>query len=129
MNRYFLAASALAMVVGLAHTVLGEQLIFRRLRTGGVIPTDGGNLLAERHIRILWATWHLATVFGWGIAALLWWLALPTSWPATQSPAPWVIAGAMFAASVLVLVGTRASHPGWVGLLAVAILTAVGTLR
>lgn len=129
MNRYFLAASGLATFVGFAHTVLGERLIFRRLRTRGVIPTDGGNVLAERHVRILWATWHLATVFGWGIAAVLWWLALPTSRLATQSPVPWAIAAAMLAASLLVLVGTQARHPGWVGLLGVAILTAVGTLR
>jgi hypothetical protein len=127
MNGFLLAASALAAVVGLVHTMLGEHLIFRRLRKGGVVPTFGGELLAERHVRILWATWHLATLFGWSIAGLFWWLALPTSRPVVQSPAPWILAAAMFGASVLVLVATRARHPGWVGLLLVALLAAIGS--
>jgi hypothetical protein len=42
---------------------------------------------------------------------------LPTSRPVVQSPAPWILAAAMLGASVLVLVATRARHPGWVGLL------------
>jgi hypothetical protein len=32
MNTCFVAAAAIAFVVGLVHSVLGEKLIFRRLR-------------------------------------------------------------------------------------------------
>jgi hypothetical protein len=95
MNGFLLAASAVAAVVGLVHTMLGERLLFRRLRKGGVIPTFGGELLAERHARILWATWHLATLFGWSIAGVFCWLALPTSRPVVQLPAPWILATAV----------------------------------
>ena len=73
MNSYFIAAAVLAFLVGLVHSILGERLIFRRLREGRVVPTHGGTLLGEGHVRILWASWHVLTVFGWGIAAILLW--------------------------------------------------------
>ena len=39
MNWYFVAAAALAFVVGLVHSVLGEIRIFRGLRRGRLVPT------------------------------------------------------------------------------------------
>jgi hypothetical protein len=75
MNACLVAAAGLAFLVGLAHSVLGERLIFRRLRTGRLVPTNGGKVLGEGHVRIVWASWHVLTVFGWGIAAILLWLA------------------------------------------------------
>ena len=59
MNWYFVIAAALAFLVGLVHSVLGERLIFRRLRQDGFVPTNGGKLLGERDVRILWASWHV----------------------------------------------------------------------
>jgi hypothetical protein len=58
MNPYLVAAAVLAFVVGLVHSVLGERLIFRRLRTGQVVPTNGGTVLRESHVRILWLPSH-----------------------------------------------------------------------
>ena len=121
MNRLFLAAAILSFLVGLAHSILGEVLIFRRMRQGGPIPTNGGRVLGEGHVRILWASWHVLTVFGWCLAAILVWLSqVQTVGSAFLSQA---IVMAMLAASVLVFVGTKGKHPGWVGLLGVAVLT------
>ena len=125
-NWYFLLAAALAFLVGLAHSVLGEILIFRRLRQGGLVPTNGGHLLRERHVRILWATWHIVTVFGWCIAAALLRLSLPSTNPGATVFIEQAFAVASLAGSALVLVGTRAKHPGWIGLLGVAILVHLG---
>ncbi len=125
MNMYLSAAGVLALIVGVVHSVLGELRIFSRLRRGSIIPTHGGDLLQQSNVRILWASWHVLTVFGWGLAAMLLWLALPSSPPQpfiTQS-----ITVSMLAGSALVLVGTRARHPGWVGLLGVAVLVWLGT--
>ena len=69
-------AGCLVFLLGLIHSVLGERLIFSRLRDGGIIPTKGGSLLKERHVRILWASWHLATIFGCGIGAILCWFSI-----------------------------------------------------
>jgi hypothetical protein len=128
MNWYFAAAGMLSLIIGLVHSVLGERLIFRRMRAGGVIPTNGGPVLREPHVRILWATWHVVTVLGGCVAAVLLWLALGSP-PAALVRGRLVahaISVAMLVSSLLVLIGTKGKHPGWVGLLGVALLTAVG---
>ncbi len=126
MNWYLVTASALAFLVGLIHSILGEGLIFRRLRQGGFVPTNGGNILDERHIRILWASWHIVTIFGWCIAYVLLRLALPT----TNTGLIEIIEQAFFIAiltsAALVFISTKARHPGWVGLLGVAICIWLG---
>ena len=71
MNPWFLSSGILMIIVGLVHSVLGEHLIFSRLRAGGLIPTDGGSRLREHNVRILWATWHFASVLGWAAAFIL----------------------------------------------------------
>ncbi|MBB3114777.1 hypothetical protein FHS18_006937 [Paenibacillus phyllosphaerae] len=126
MNGYLLSASVLAFVVGLVHTVLGEILIFRKMRRDGFIPTDGGNVLRESNVRILWASWHVLTVFGWGMAILLLWLAQQSLVSGTFRVLEYTVAASMLVGAVLILIGTKAKHPGWVGLLGVAVLVWFG---
>lgn len=126
MNPYLIAAGVLALIVGVVHSFLGERLIFRRMRTQGLVPTEGGQSLHTAHVRILWATWHIATAMGWGMAAMLFWLAQPSSAPLVPSAFTLSVLVSMLASSALVLVGTQGRHPGWIGLLGVAILTAWG---
>ncbi len=126
MNRYLFAAAALAFIVGLVHSALGEVLIFSRMRKARLVPTDGGSILHERHVRILWASWHVVTVLGWCMAANLFWLGarpLDGEWRGFLMQS---ILLAMLASSALVLIGTRGKHPGWIGLLGVAVLVWVG---
>jgi hypothetical protein len=125
-NAYYTAAAILAIVVALVHSILGEMMIFRQLRKPGrVIPTDGGERLTWPNVRILWASWHVLTVFGVGMAAML--LRLASS-PRTAEHdfIAQVIAVSMLGGSLLVLVGTRGRHPGWIGLLGVAALVWLG---
>ena len=122
MQSLFIAAGVLALITGVVHSVLGEKLIFRHLRNGSLVPAMGAPPLRERNIRIIWATWHLATVFGWAFAGLLVWLGLT---PLDQSPKLFVVGAIVFAylgGSVLVLIGTRGRHPGWIALLLVSAL-------
>lgn len=117
MNRMLLAAAALTFVIGLGHSVIGEFMVFRHLRRSGLVPTDGGSALREYQVRILWATWHVATVLAWCMAALLLWLAnvrLPKGEVVFMLNAVMVT---MFASATLVFIGTKARHPAWVGLL------------
>lgn len=127
MNSYLLAAAGLAFLVGLAHSVLGEVLVFAHLRQGEFVPTHGGPNLRPRHVRILWASWHLVTLFGWCLAAMLLVLARPSSGGAERAYLLQAVAGTMVCGAGLVLVGTRGRHPGWVGLLAVSLLIALGS--
>lgn len=122
MNTYLLAAALLAFVIGLIHSIFGEILIFRRQRRKGWIPTDGGQVLKEPHVRIQWANWHITTAMGWGMAALLYWLATHGEQRATLVFVEQTIMLSMLASSALVLIGTKAKHPGWIGLLGVAAL-------
>lgn len=119
------AAGVLAILVGLVHSVLGEILIFNRMRNKGVVPTVAAPLLRERHVRILWASWHIVTVFGCAIGAILLRLAFPFSENVLQIFIENTIAISMLVSSLLVLVGTKGMHPGWLALLGVAVLSAI----
>lgn len=129
MNAYLAAAAVLAVVVGLVHSILGETLIFARLRRGRVIPSDGGTALRPRHVRILWASWHLLTIFAWALVAVLVRVADAPAAGALRTPVLFVVAGAMLLGALLVGVATAGRHPGWVGLLGVAVLCALGAVQ
>jgi hypothetical protein len=125
MNLPLAGAGAVLVVTGLVHSVFGERLIFRRMRrTGALIPTEGGSALREPHVRTLWATWHALSAIGWALAVLLLWYADA----AAPLPAPvgWAVVGGTTVSSLLVLVGTKGRHPGWMALLAAAVLTLLG---
>jgi hypothetical protein len=124
MNPYFVAAAMLTFLVGLTHSVLGEVMIFSRMRENGLVPTNGGGLLRESNVRILWASWHVLTALGWGMGAILLWLALPSS-----NANPFIahaVVTSMLVGAAFVAIGTRGRHPGWVGLLGVAALVWLG---
>lgn len=125
MNSLFVAAATLAFLTGLAHTVIGEILVFRRLRRGTLIPTFGGDLLLERNVRILWASWHALTLFGWSMGAMLFMLAAAAPSELAMGIARLISAG-MATGALAVLIGTRGRHPGWIAMSLVAILTELG---
>jgi hypothetical protein len=125
-NSCFIAAAALIVVIGLVHSVLGERLVFQRMRTHGIVPVNGGQILHESSVRILWASWHIVTILGWCIAGALWWLALPANAALAQSGLVKGISGALLGSSALVFFGTKSKHPGWAGLLTAAMLTFAG---
>lgn len=118
-----LAAGILAIIVGAVHSVLGEILIFRHLRRQGLVPTLSAPPLRERHVRILWASWHVLTVFGWACAAILLRFAYPSQPQATQMFIELTLIVAFLAGAFLVLIATKGRHPGWLGLSTVAVLT------
>ena len=123
MNAALLVAAAGLALVGAVHSVLGEILVFRALRTRGVVPTgDGHPVLRERQVRILWGSWHLVTVLGWALSALLWRLGTA---PMDVNLGAWVadVAGAAtLAGGLLVFFATDGRHPAWFALLVIAAL-------
>lgn len=128
-NTYYACSGVAVLLLGIAHTVIGEKLIFRRLRDAGrrdaIVPTHGGDVLLERHVRILWATWHVATALGWGIAGVLLWLAHTPATEATRLVA-FAIVVTLLDSAGLVFFGTHGRHPGWIGFLGAAILVLLG---
>lgn len=118
-----LAAGCLIFVLGLVHSLLGERLIFRHLRDSGIIPTKGGDLLEEKQLRILWASWHLVTIFGWGIGAILCGFYI-SSTAEIVVPAYVInsVALSIITSAAIVLFATKGKHPAWVVLTVIAVL-------
>jgi hypothetical protein len=123
MNALLLSAATLAMLVAIIHSALGEYTIFRRMRRGGIVPTNGGGAIGEGHVRIIWASWHIPSAFGIGLAAILLHLAQPGTLQNVGPFIPSAIIVAMLLSSALVFIATKAKHPGWAGLFGVAVLT------
>ena len=123
MQPLLTTAAVLAIATGVVHSLLGERLIFRHLRRSSLVPSLPAPPLQARNVRILWATWHLASVFAWALAGLLWQLARE---PGAALSARLVLsasAAAFVLGSLLVLVSTRGRHPGWVALGAIGVLS------
>jgi hypothetical protein len=136
MNLYFALAGGLALLLGLLHSVMGELLLFRRLTRDGLPPLAPFSLIEVRKMgltgspdlarRTLRFTWHLPTVLGGGLGAVLLRLSWPDS-PGDQLAFVESAAALSFLASALiVLFCTRGKHPGWVAFLAIAILFWLG---
>jgi hypothetical protein len=121
MRTLLIPAAILTIIVALTHSILGEVLIFSRLRAGSIIPMQGGSLLRERHVRILWASWHVVSIFGFAIAAIIWQLASQSNNELLRMFITNSFAIAMLLSSLLVLIATKAKHPGWLGLLGVTL--------
>ncbi|MFL0352635.1 hypothetical protein [Xanthomarina sp. GH4-25] len=127
MNIYFFIAGILCFLLGIAHSILGEYLIFKNIRNKEkLVPTKETIELKERHVRILWATWHLATVFGWCLGAILIKISILEESQLIDFIVK-TIGLTMFLSSLLVLIGTKGKHPGWLVLLAIGIVLIIGT--
>jgi len=122
MNEYLIAACILTVLIGLIHSFLGEKLIFSKLRSGKLVPDKVTPPLQERHIRILWATWHMVSFFGFGFAVMLYCLAQPSSNLEIFFIYKFAIALSIFISAVLTLIATKGRHPGWIGLSLVSLL-------
>ena len=116
-------AAILLILLGAIHSALGEIRIFRLERSFQIARRTG---LPVRQVRILRATWQLATVFGWAFAGVLLFAASSAAGSADLGFVRYAIGAAVLAGSAVVLIGTRGRHPGWFVLLAVGVLCWLG---
>jgi hypothetical protein len=121
---YLFLAALVTILVGAAHTIIGEVRIFQPMRVNrNIVPINGKPTLKESHLRIIWVSWHVLSVFGWAFAAILFRLAFPVDHATFQAFVLKTIIIAMLVGSLLIFYGTKGRHPGWIGLLVVAVLT------
>lgn len=120
MNVPLLIAGLLSVMIGLAHSVLGERLLLGPLFRHGDLPKLlGSGSFARRTLRF---AWHLTTVLLAAIGAIV--MALSTA--SLDPQAMWilrVLAVTFAACSLVSLIGARAKHfSRWVFLIIAALL-------
>lgn len=125
MNVALTWAAGLAVVLGAAHSVLGERYILIRLFTRSDLPRlFGSDVFTRRTLRF---AWHLTTVVWWGVAALL--VVAAGSGGATMSVAHLgtIVAATALASAVVTFVGSRGRHLAWLVFASIGVLTWFGT--
>jgi hypothetical protein len=116
------AAAILLAVVVLVHSVGGELIIFRHLgRMTGFPLMRGSQDFAKRTVR---ATWHVPSVLAAAFALILWRYAGAGPLGQAERAIVEIIAGSLFLSAAVIAVVTRGQHPGWVAILASAVLCA-----
>ena len=116
MTLLLLIAGLLSILLALAHSFLGERLIFRGWRKSPpAIP--------QRHQNIIWASWHIVSFLGFGIGGAFIWLSPKPDWISSLKPALTSLVIGFVLSGLIVLYGTRGKHPGWIVLLIIAVLT------
>jgi hypothetical protein len=86
MDTVLMLAALLLALTGLAHSLLGERLIFRHQRKAALVPQLEAMPLRARHVRILCATWHLASRCWAGASQ---WFCGAWPWPLRRPCAIW----------------------------------------
>lgn len=101
-------AAFFAVIVGAAHSYLGERYILIRLFRHEELPKlFGGTEFTTRTLRF---AWHITTIAWWGFAAILIQLAHGT---VTTSSVALAIGITFVATGVVTFVISRAKHLAW----------------
>ena len=100
-------AAVLTFLLGLAHSVLGERYILRRLFRRQDLPTlFGSDVFTKRTLRF---AWHLTTAAWWGTAATI--VVLGLGWARAGLI---VLSVTAFVSAAVTLIGSRGRHLAWV---------------
>lgn len=109
MNTALIAAAVLAVLIGIAHSVLGERYILLRLFRRDSLPElFGGVEFTKRTLRF---AWHVTTLAWWGYAALL--VVMARGATSLQSAAL-VVAATFLSTGAVALVASRGRHLSWI---------------
>lgn len=118
MSPRLVAAAGLLILIGVAHSVLGERYILIRLFRRPELPKlFGDDSFTRKTLRF---AWHLTSVAWWGFAALLLVLAQPGV--ALERTALQVVAGTFLVTAIVTALASRGRHLAWPAFLAVALL-------
>lgn len=109
-------AGTLAATLAVGHSLLGEVLIFRRLRA----EPDTSAGISPRQMSVIRGTWHLLSLLGCGFAAILFILALDR--PPTDALMVQSLAATFLISGLYWLWATRGRHPAWIVLGAIGLL-------
>lgn len=117
MSSGLLIAAALLVLIGAAHSILGERYILVRLFRRDLPKLFGGDWFTKQTLRF---AWHITTVAWLGFAAILVVAARPA--PAAPPAVLDVVAATFLVTGLIAAVASRGRHLSWPVFLAVAIL-------
>lgn len=115
MNYYFLAAGLLTMLIGIIHSIVGEVKLISPIQHLEKLPPLQGSVLQTK--RTLRFAWHVTSVLGMGIGAVLVFYATEPSLPPPERFVLIIIDITLSLSFIVSLIGSRGKHPAWVGLL------------
>jgi hypothetical protein len=113
------------ILLAIAHSIIGERLIFDSIKRGRKEHDRAIALLTQRRWDSLWSTWHLVSVIGAGLGAALIAYAVEHNGVAPRFGFLGVIATTFGFSTVFWLFGTRGRHPAWIVMSAITILIVV----
>lgn len=115
-----IVAAALIAVLGVAHSILGERYILRRLLRRDDLPRLlGGTSFTAGTIRF---AWHITSLLALGLATVIALVALD----AGDASILLAIGITFLACAILPVIATRGRHLSWAVFLAAGILCLVG---
>ena len=107
-STLLMIAALLTVLVGIAHSLLGEKYLLIRLFRRPDLPTLAGS--ATFAVRTLRFAWHITTVAWFGFAAML---VLAARDALTQDNALIALAATMAVTAAMILVASRGKHLAW----------------
>jgi len=121
MNIYISIAASLFIMLGIAHSYLGERFILIPLFKWGSLPKIfNSEVLTGRTIRF---AWHLLTIAWFALAAILLTLDMSSPFMAISK----IILITSSASCIITLIETRGRHFAWVVFLVISLLIWIGT--
>lgn len=120
MNLYAFLAGVLTFLLSAIHSLLGEKLIFRHIAKGGLREADALALFPARRWASMRSTWHLVSLMGCGLGALL--VAIGT-WPTKETSVQTtkaILATTFLVCALYWVLGTRGKHPAWIVMVIIA---------
>ncbi len=111
-----LVAATLAVLIGIAHSFLGEKYILMRLFRQSLPPLFGDDWFTRQTLRF---AWHATTVAWWGFAALL---ALLHFGKLSGAAILYTIAVVFAVSGVIALAASRGRHLSWLVFGAISVI-------
>lgn len=120
MQTSLLIAAALTILIGLAHSYLGERYMLIRLFRRTDLPSlFGSDWFTKRTLRF---AWHITSIAWWGFAAILIALAKEDLQNPRQITLQ-AIAVTFGVSALLTVTASRGRHFAWIVFLAIAVLS------
>lgn len=118
MNILFVLGAALALILGIAHSYLGERYILIRLfrREEHLPALFGGTHFTRRTLRF---AWHLTSVAWWGLGGILLVLAAP---PFNADLVAFVVGVVFLASAAIAAIASGGRHLAWPVLLIIGLI-------